>query len=257
MHSHTASDATPDKTSSSARKPASTATKTTLDPGVSDEKQRRDMMHTLEPYGLRLLSDLPNMSAAETAKWLIWNLHENLDELRKLEPILSARVVSSQLTVCDGHSLWSEQSGLEKRVEFRCNWQLLLKYPSYQKEQIYAVGDGWIDLFIGAQAPPRPLLASGQKAYLDADNVLYPNQLFLYGWISTEVWEEIKPQLHQPSADCQVDILLRDNFLFPVKSGFDFVAGPAGSVGVTNIEIRVCSHARSNTWVKNKYGTLS
>lgn len=223
----------------------------------TDDKARRDLMRSWETHGLRLISDLPSMSSAETTKWLIWNLHENLDEIRKLEPILSARVISSQLTVCDGHSMWTEHTGLERWIELRCDWQLLLKYPSYQNERVYSVGDGWIELFIGDTPPARPPLADGQKGYLDADNALYPNQLFLYGCVSAGVWEELKPQVHQPHADCQVDVLLRDNFLFPVKSSVNFVTGPTGAVGMTNLEIRISSHARLNTWSKNKYNPVS
>jgi hypothetical protein len=165
---------------------------------------------------------------------------------------LAGHVVSRQLTVSDGQSLWPDCGDLEKRIEFRCNWNLMLKYPAYQNEQTYQLGDGWIDLFVGPQPPPHPALAPNQKGYLHADSPLYPNQLFLYGWIGNAIWEEIKPQLYHPHPDCQTDIFLRDSFLFPVKSGFDFVTGPAGAVGLTNIEIRVSSHARPNTWVKNK-----
>ena len=226
--------------------------KTAAEPDELEERQRREVVRALEPYGLRLISDLALMTQAEIAKWFIWNLHENLDELRKLEPTLVGHVVGSQLTVCDGQSMWSACGGLEKRIEFRCDWRLLLKYPAYQNEQAYQLGDGWIDLFVGPRPPPHPALAPEQKGYLHADSPLYPNQLFLYGWIGAGVWDEIKPQLYHPHADCQTDIFLRDNFLFPVKSGFDFVTGPAGAVGITNIEIRVSSQARPNTWVRNK-----
>ena len=44
-----------------------------------NEKLRRELMKNLEPYGARLFSELPDMSEGERAKWLIWNLHENLD----------------------------------------------------------------------------------------------------------------------------------------------------------------------------------
>lgn len=226
------------------------ASKTVIDPDELDQKQRRDVIRAFEPYGLRLLSDLPEMSGTETAKWFIWNLHENLDELRKLEPTLVAHVASSQLTVSDGQSMWTDNNCVEKRVEFHCNWYLLLKYPAYQNEQAYQVGEGWVDLFVGAQAPQHPALAPRQKGYLDVDSPLYPNQMFLYGWINHDVWDEIKPQLYHPNPDCHTDIFLRDNFLFPVKTGLDFVSGPAGAVGITNLEIRVSSQARSNTWVK-------
>lgn len=228
------------------------AVKTAVEPDELEERQRRETMRALEPYGLRLVSDLAQMTRAESAKWFIWNLHENLDQLRKLEPTLVGRVVNSQLTVCDGQSLRSARRGLEKRIEFRCDWRMLLKYPAYQNEQAYSLGEGWIDLFIGPQPPPHPALSPEQKGYLHADSPLYPNQLFMYGWIEPGAWEEIKPQLHHPHADCQTDIFLRDDFLFPVRRGFDFVTGPAGAVGITNIEIRISSHVRPNTWVKNK-----
>jgi len=223
----------------------------TAEAGELEEKQRREVIRALEPHGLRLLSDLAAMSEAEAAKWFIWNLHENLDALRKLEPTLSARVTGSRLTLREGRSMSPDGGcGSEKRIEFRCDWQLCLNYPAYQNEQSYPLGEGWIELFVGQQPPARPALAPRQKGYLHADSPLYPNQLFLYGWIGDAMWDEIKPLLYAPHPDCRTDLVLRDSFLFPVRSGFDFVTGPAGAVGVTNIEIRVCAHPRPNTWVK-------
>jgi len=215
-----------------------------------NEKLRKEVMRPLAQYGKASRSDLHGMSDSERTKWFFWNIHENLGELRKLEPALIGQVVRSQLTVCDGQSMWTENCGLEKRIELSCKWQLLLKDMSYQNEESYSISDGWIDLFVGAAPPPHPALQTRQKGYLDSDSVLYPNQLFLYGWITDEVWQEVKPHIYNASANCHTDIFLRDNFLFPVKQGLDFVSGPAGSIGITNIEFRVSSHPRLNTWVQ-------
>lgn len=213
-----------------------------------NEKLRKDVMKNLEQYGKAQISDLPGMSDGERTKWFFWNLHENLDELRKLEPALVGQIIRSQLTVSDGQSMWTEQGGLEKRIELSCKWQLLLKDASYQNDEAYPISEGWIDLFVGKAPPPHPALQEKQKGYLDSDSALYPNQLFLYGWITEGVWEEIRPQLYNASANCHTDIFLRDNFLYPVKPGLNFVAGPAGSIGITNIEFRTSSHPRLNTW---------
>ena len=216
-----------------------------------NEKQRKDVMKAIEPYGLRLISDLPAMSEIERTKWLFWNLHENLDAIRKREPALIGQIIRSQLTVSDGQSMWTQTCGLEKRVELSCKWQLLLKDPTYENEETFSISEGWIDLFVGSSPPPHPALQENQKGYLDADSALYPNQLFLYGWITQGLWEEIKPQLHNASANCHIDIFLRDNFLYPVKPELNFVTGPAGSIGITNIEFRISSHPRLNTWLKS------
>jgi len=209
-----------------------------------EERQRRDLIRALEPHGLRLLSDLTAMSAPEAAKWLIWNLHENFDALRQLEPTLSARVSGSRLTLRDG-----PDGGGEKRIGFRCGWKLGLKYPAYQNEQSYPLGDGRIELSIGPPPQP-PALAPRQKGYLHTGAAPSADQLCLYGWIGSATWEEIRPLLYSPHPDCHADIVLRDHVLFPVRSGFDFVTGPAGAIGVTAIEIRVSAHPRPNTWVK-------
>ncbi|GAA4025908.1 hypothetical protein [Actimicrobium antarcticum] len=214
------------------------------------EKNRRDVIRSIEPYGLRPLRDLAAMSDSERTKWLFWNLHENLDEIRLLEPSLVGQIIRTQLTVSDGQSMWTEKYGLEKRAEFGCKWQLLLKPSRYETEQAYPVNDGWIDLSIGDAPPPHPVLQPGQKAYLDMDSALYPNQLFLYGWIGEGVWQEIKPHLYNASANCHTDVFLRDNFLFPIKPGLGFLTGPAGAIGVTNIEFRTASQARMTSWVK-------
>ncbi len=215
-----------------------------------NEKLRKDVIRSIEPYGLKKVADLADMSDGERTKWLFWNLHENLDEIRKFEPALIGQVVRTQLTVSDGQSMWTEKCGLEKRIELSCKWQLLLKDGGYQSEEAYSISEGWIDLYVGKKPPPNPALQENQKGYLDSDSPLYPNQVFLYGWITEGVWDEIKNQLYNASANCHTDIFIRDNFLFPVKSGLDFVTGPAGSIGITNMEFRVSSQPRLTSWVK-------
>lgn len=214
-----------------------------------NEKQRREILKSLAPYGNRPLADLPDMSDGERTKWLFWNLHENLDEIRKHEPALVGQVIRTQLTVSDGQSMWAEKFGLERRIELSCKWQLMLKDGTYQNEQAYSISEGWVDLYIGNAPPPHPILHSKQKGYLDADSALYPNQLFLYGWIAGAAWEEIKPQLHNASANCHTDIFVRDNFMFAVKPEHSFVNGPPGSIGITNLEFRVSSQPRLTSWV--------
>jgi hypothetical protein len=214
-----------------------------------NEKVRREVMKTLEPYGLRAVSDLAEMSEGERAKWLFWNLHENLDAVRRLEPTLIGQVLSTQLTVSDGQSMWTEKNGLEKRIELSCRWHLLLTYSHYQNEETHEIGEGWVNLFVG-EPPSHPQLMEQQKGFLDADSSLFPHQLFLYGWITNEVWSEIKPQLYTDNPTCRTDILLLDNFLFPVKEGFDFVTGPAGSIGITNLEFRLFSHPTERRMVR-------
>ena len=184
-----------------------------------NEKLRRELIKTIEPYGMRTLSDLADMPEHERTKWLFWNLHENLDAIRLLEPILIGQIVRTQLTVSDGQSMWTQRYGLEKRIELSCKWQLLLKQSAYEKEQVHALSEGWIDLFIGDAAPPHPALRIGQKGYLDLDSPLYPNQLYLYGCITDGLWQEIKSALSNASANAHTDLFLRDNFLFPVKPG--------------------------------------
>jgi hypothetical protein len=215
-----------------------------------NEKLRKEAMRNLEIYGLRTQEDLQEMSDSDRTKWFFWNMHENLEALRKLEPALIGQIIRTQLTVSDGQSMWTEKCGLEKRIELSCKWQLLLKNELYHREETYSISEGWIDLYVGKMPPPHPTLREQQKGYLDSDSALYPNQLFLYGWITEGVWEEIKPQMHNASATCHTDIFLRDNFLYPVKPELDFIAGPAGSIGITNMEFRVSSHPRLNTWVK-------
>lgn len=206
------------------------------------EKQRKDLMHALESCGKQPVADLSEASDAERCKWLFWNLHENLEEIRQMEPTLLGRVTSMQLTVLDGTSLTGDGSGLQKRLDLSCKWVLQLTYPGYQEEINHNVGEGWVNLVIADTAPAYPTLQQGQKAYLDADHTMYPNQLFLDGWITNEVWQEMRPHFCNANPTCRTDVVLLDNVLFPVKKGFDFISGPAGSIGVTNLEFRAFSH---------------
>ena len=206
------------------------------------EKQRKDLMHALESCGKQPVADLSEASDAERCKWLFWNLHENLEEIRQMEPTLLGRVTSMQLTVLDGASLTGDGGGLQKRLDLSCKWVLQLTYPGYQEEINHNVGEGWVNLVIADTAPVYPTLQQGQKAYLDADHTMYPNQLFLDGWITNEVWQEMRPHFCNANPTCRTDVVLLDNVLFPVKKGFDFISGPAGSIGVTNLEFRAFSH---------------
>jgi len=104
-----------------------------------NEKQRKEVIKMLEPYGKASISDLQGMSDGERTKWFFWNVHENLDELRKFEPALIGQVIRTQLTVSDGQSMWTEKCGLEKRIELSCKWQLLLKDSTYQTEEAYSI----------------------------------------------------------------------------------------------------------------------
>jgi hypothetical protein len=225
--------------------------KYSIDSDEMHEKMRRDIMRGLEQHGARRITELRDMTDGERTKWFFWNLHERLDELRAMEPVLIGQIIRTQLTVSDGQSMWTEKWGLEKRIELSCKWQLLLKDSAYQKEDAYPISEGWIDLYVGKAPPLHPALREQQKGYLDADSPLYPNQLFLYGWITDGLWDEIKPQLNNASASCHTDIFLRDNFLFPVKPGLNFVSGPIGSIGITNMEFRASSQPRMSTWVKS------
>lgn len=207
------------------------------------EKLRREAMRAIEVHGVRPFTDLPEMTEGERAKWFFWNLHENLDEFRKLEPTLIGQVMCTQLTITDGLSMASEKVGSEKQVALTCRWHLRLVYTAFQNEETYPIGDGSVDLAISSVAPVKPPLQKNQKGYIDSDNSLYPNQLYLYGWVSEPIWEELKAHLYSPLPNCHTDLLLRDNCVFPVKSGFGFVAGPPGAIGITNLEFRVSSHS--------------
>jgi hypothetical protein len=72
-----------------------------------NEKLRKDVIRTIEPYGLKKIADLEAMSDSERTKWLFWNIHENIDDIRKCEPALIGQVIRTQLTVSDGQSLWT------------------------------------------------------------------------------------------------------------------------------------------------------
>jgi hypothetical protein len=203
-------------------------------------------MHTMASCGERPVADLPELSDAERCKWLFWNLHENLDHIRSMEPTLQGRVTSLQFTVLDSSSTVVEGGGaelaLEKRLDLSCHWLLGLTYPGYPDEITYSVGDGWINLIIADQVPAYLMVHEGQRAYLDADHTTYPSQLFLEGWVSNQIWQEMRPHLWNANPTCRTDVVLLDNVLFPVKQGFDFVQGPAGSIGVMNVEFRAFSH---------------
>lgn len=211
-----------------------------------NERQRRDLMHTMAFCGERPVADLTEMSDAERCKWLFWNLHENLEHIRSMEPTLQGRVTSLQFTVLDSATSMGAaavgENGLDKRLDLSCHWLLGLTYPGYPDEITHSVGDGWINLIIADQTPAHLLVHDGQRAYLDADHTTYPNQLFLEGWISNHIWQEMRPHLWNANPTCRTDVVLLDNVLFPVRQGFDFVQGPAGSIGVMNIEFRAFSH---------------
>ncbi|RJG06886.1 hypothetical protein D3870_13545 [Noviherbaspirillum cavernae] len=208
-----------------------------------NEKLRKDVMRTLENYGVRPFSELPDMTEAERSKWFFWNLHENLDNFRKLEPTLIGQIMCTQTTVSEGQSMEPNKSVMEKRLALTCKWHIRLVYSAFQNEEAHTIGEGSVDLLVSDSPPLNPSLRKNQKGYLDSDNSLYPNQLFLYGWVSEAVWDELKQHLYSPSPNCQTDILLRDNYVFPVKAGFDFVVGPPGSIGITNLEFRVSSYS--------------
>jgi hypothetical protein len=179
------------------------------------------------------------MSESERSKWYFWNLHENLDEFRRLEPTLMGQVMCTQLSFTDGQPIETASAGSGKRIALHCKWHLRLVYSAIQSEEAFPIGDGSVDLLISNTPPTNPSLRDKQKGYLDSDNSLYPNQLYLYGWVNEGIWEQLKPHLFSTSPNCHADIVLRDSYVFPVKNGFDFVVGPPGSVGITNIEFRV------------------
>jgi len=207
------------------------------------EKLRKDVMRTIEAHGSRPISDLPEMTDGERAKWFFWNMHENLGEFRKMEPTLIGQIMCTQLTLTDGLSMQTEKIGSEKRVTLNCRWHLRLAYASYQNEEAFPIGDGSVMLSICDELPTEPPLQKNQKGYIDSDNSMYPNQLFMYGWVTERIWAEVKQHLYSPLPNCQTDLMLRDESLFPVKPGFGFVAGPTGSIGLTNLEFSISFHA--------------
>jgi len=207
------------------------------------EKLRKEAMRTIEQHGKRPMSDLPDMSEGERVKWFFWNLHENLEEFRKLEPTLIGQVMCTTLTVADGLSVATERVGMEKSIALNCRWHLRLAYSTFQNEEAYPIGDGAVDLVVSNTMPQEPPLQSNQKGYIDADNSLYPHQLYIYGWVTEPIWNEIRQHLYSPTPNTQTDLVLRDDSLFPVRQGFKFVAGPPGAIGITNLEFRVASHS--------------
>ena len=215
------------------------------------EKQRREILQALAASGQRPVAELAEISEAERCKWLFWNLHENLDELRLMEPTLSARVTGTQFTVVDGSPLAGNGS-TEKRLDLSCKWSLSLSYPAYEEEITHAIGDGWVNLVIADRAPAYLSLRDNQKAYLDADHTTYPNQLYLEGWITPDVWHEMRPHLSNPNPTCRTDVVLLDNVLFPVKKDYDFVTGPPAAIGVVTMEFRAFSHPTERR--KNRRG---
>jgi hypothetical protein len=208
-----------------------------------NEKLRKDLMRTLEPYGKKPISELPGMTEGERAKWYFWNLHENLNEFRKFEPTVVGQVVCTHLTLTDGQQMDATRSGTEKRVALQCKWQLHLVYSALQSEEAFPIGEGTVDLLVSDTPPASPSLQKNQKGYIESDNSMFPNRLFLYGWVSEGVWNEAKAHLYSSSPTCQTDLVLRDNYVFPVKTGFDFVVGPPGAVGITNLEFRVAYYS--------------
>lgn len=207
------------------------------------EKSRKDAMRLIEAHGLRTIGDLPDMAEGERAKWFFWNVHENLDELRKLEPTLIGQVMCTQLTLTDGLSMQTEKLGSEKRVALNCRWHLRLAYATIQNEEAFPIGDGAVTLAISDSVPAEPPLQKNQKGYIDSDSSMYPNQLFMFGWVTEPIWNEVKQHLFSPSPNCQTDLILRDDSLFPVKPGFGFVAGPPGAIGITNLEFIISLHS--------------
>jgi hypothetical protein len=215
-----------------------------------NEKARQDMMRTIEAYGTRSYSDLPDMTEVERAKWFFWNLHENLDEVRKLEPTLIGQVMCTQTTISEGQSLEPDRMILLKRVMLNCKWHLRLAYSAYKNEEAHTMGDGAVDLLVSDTPPTTPALRPHQKGYIETDNAFYPNLLLLYGWASEPVWKEIKRHLYSGIPNCQTDIVLRDNTIFPVKAGFDFVVGPPGSIGITGLEFQMSSYSGDRRTVR-------
>ncbi len=206
-----------------------------------NQKQRLELLRTLESVGLRSVGELGDMVDSDRCKWLFWNLHENFDAIRLMEPTLQARITSMQFTIQDNLTLHGADI-VDKRLDFSCTWHLQLTYPGCQDEIDHAIGSGWINLAIAQALPPYPFLGQGQKAFLDADHTVYPSQLFLDGWISEQVWHELRSHFGTANPTCRTDVVLQDNGLFPVKSLFDFVRGPPGAIGVMNMEFRAFSH---------------
>jgi hypothetical protein len=223
-----------------------------LSPGSEsnlEERQRDEVLRCLEPAGRRSVAELSEMSDVDRCKWLFWNIHENLEAVRQMEPALQARINSMQYSVMD-ETLLADQAALNKRLDLSCRWTMELSFPGYPEEVTYPIGDGWINLVIASEAPAYLHVATGQKAYLDADHTTYPNQIYLEGWISDHLWQDIRTHLANPNPSCRTDVVLLDSTLFPVRRDFEFVAGPPGAIGVTNIEFRAFSHPTERRMVR-------
>ena len=214
-----------------------------------DERRRDEVLKCLEPAGRRPVAELSEMSDAERCKWLFWNLHENLEAVRQMEPALQARINSMQYSVMDETRL-ADHATLNKRLDLACRWTMELSFPGYPEEVTYPIGDGWVNLVIAAEAPAYLHVASGQKAYLDADHTTYPNQIYLEGWISDQLWQDVRAHLSNPNPSCRTDVVLLDSALFPVRRDFDFVAGPPGAIGVISLEFRAFSHPTERRMVR-------
>jgi transposase len=72
----------------------------------------------------------------------------------------------------------------------------------------------------------------------------------LEGWISDRLWQDIRPHLSNPNPSCRTDVVLLDSALFPVRRDFEFVCGPPGAIGVTNLEFRAFSHPTERRMVR-------
>jgi hypothetical protein len=214
-----------------------------------DERRRDEVLKCLESAGRRPVAELSEMSDAERCKWLFWNLHQNLEAVRQMEPALQARINSMQYSVMDETRL-ADHAALNKRLDLACRWTMELSFPGYPEEVTYPIGDGWVNLVIAAEAPAYLHVASGQKAYLDADHTTYPNQIYLEGWISDQLWQDVRAHLSNPNPSCRTDVVLLDSALFPVRRDFDFVAGPPGAIGVISLEFRAFSHPTERRMVR-------
>src|SRR5690606_38477996 len=123
------------------------------------EVMRWEIMCVLQSQGRRDYTELGDMSEVERAKWLFWNLHENLDGIRQLEPCLVGQVVSSRFSICDaqaGHKQSKRGDVPERNLELRCRWMLLLNLAGMQSEATHTVGEGWVNLAVTDVPPPYP-----------------------------------------------------------------------------------------------------
>lgn len=216
---------------------------------TAEERRREEILRCLETAGRRSVAELSDMSDAERCKWLFWNLHENLDAIRQMEPALQARISSMQHSVMDVTQR-PDQIALNRRVDLACRWTMELSFPGHPEEVTYPIGDGWVNLVIAHEAPAYLHVATGQKAYLDADHTTYPNQIYLEGWISDQLWQDVRSHLSNPNPSCRTDVVLLDSALFPVRRDFDFVAGPPGAIGVVSLEFRAFSHPAERRMVR-------